>query len=115
MSKQIIYDEPYFDPYTHANDNTNITHYEVSVQEEEYEAVKKMLEERGCINIAPKDLPPTIDELKAELAATDYKIIKCSEYRLAGLDMPYDVAELNGQRQALRDQINESMEVSFGN
>lgn len=48
-----------------------------------------------------------IDELKQELAETDYKIIKCSEYQLAGLDLPYDIAELHAQRQALRDAINE--------
>ena len=48
-----------------------------------------------------------ITELKAQLSATDYKIIKCSEYQLAGLDMPYDIAELHAQRQAIRDQINQ--------
>lgn len=48
----------------------------------------------------------TVDELKAELAATDYKIIKCAECQLAGLDLPYDITELHTVRQALRDQIN---------
>ena len=48
-----------------------------------------------------------IAELKAQLSATDYKIIKCSEYQLTGQDLPYDIAELHAQRQALRDQINE--------
>jgi hypothetical protein len=48
-----------------------------------------------------------IAELKAELNGTDYKIIKCSECSLAGVDLPYDVAELHAQRQALRDEINE--------
>ena len=48
-----------------------------------------------------------IARLKDELAATDYKIIKCSEYNLAGLDLPYDIAELHARRQALRDRINE--------
>lgn len=48
-----------------------------------------------------------IAELKAQLNATDYKIIKCSEYQLAGQDLPYDIAELHAQRQALRDQINQ--------
>lgn len=43
---------------------------------------------------------------KEELAKTDYQIIKCSEYRLAGLEAPYDIAALHAQRQALRDQIN---------
>lgn len=48
-----------------------------------------------------------IAELKAQLEATDYKVIKCSEAQLAGVDMPYDVAELHAERQALRDKINE--------
>lgn len=48
-----------------------------------------------------------INELKQQLADTDYKIIKCSEYSLAGLDLPYDIAELHAARQALRDEINQ--------
>lgn len=44
--------------------------------------------------------------LKDELQATDYKIIKCYEYQLAGLELPYDIAELHSERQAIRDQIN---------
>ena len=47
-----------------------------------------------------------IVELKAELNATDYKIIKCSECSLAGAEMPYDVVALHAQRQAIRDEIN---------
>lgn len=48
-----------------------------------------------------------IAELKAELAGTDYKIIKCSECSLAGVELPYDVVALHTARQALRDEINE--------
>ena len=48
-----------------------------------------------------------IDELKAQLATTDYKIIKCSEYQLAGVPLPYDIATLHAERQALRDEINQ--------
>jgi len=44
--------------------------------------------------------------MKEQLAETDYKIIKCSEYQLAGLELPYDIAALHTDRQALRDQIN---------
>jgi len=45
--------------------------------------------------------------LKDELAATDYKIIKCSEYNLAGAPLPYDIEALHANRQRLRDRINE--------
>lgn len=47
-----------------------------------------------------------IAELKTELDSTDYKIIKCSEYQLAGFELPYDIVALHTQRQALRDEIN---------
>lgn len=47
-----------------------------------------------------------ITTLKQQLKATDYQIIKCSECQLVGQPMPYDVAVLHAERQALRDQIN---------
>lgn len=47
-----------------------------------------------------------ITELKAQLSATDYKIIKCSEASLVGEELPYDIITLHAERQALRDQIN---------
>lgn len=47
-----------------------------------------------------------IAQLKAQLAATDYRIIKCAEHRLLELPTPYDMAQLHEQRQALRDEIN---------
>ena len=47
-----------------------------------------------------------IAELKAQLSATDYKVIKCSECQLLGQEMPYDVTALHAERQAIRDQIN---------
>lgn len=37
----------------------------------------------------------------------DWKIAKCYEYALMGLPAPYDIAELNAKRQAVRDEINE--------
>lgn len=47
-----------------------------------------------------------IAELKQQLSATDYKVIKCAECQLMGEEMPYDVADLHAERQAIRDQIN---------
>ena len=46
-------------------------------------------------------------QLKSELSATDYKIIKCSEASLLGEELPYSVSELHATRQALRDRINQ--------
>lgn len=45
-------------------------------------------------------------ELKKQLQKTDYKIIKCYEYELAGKEPPYDMKALHTERQALRDKIN---------
>ena len=55
----------------------------------------------------PFDKEGRIAELKAELASTDYMLIKCAEYSFAGIDLPYNIIELHTQRQALRDEINE--------
>ena len=48
-----------------------------------------------------------IDNLKAELSSTDYKVIKCAECSISGEEMPYDVETLHKDRQALRDKINQ--------
>lgn len=36
----------------------------------------------------------------------DWKVAKCQEYSLAGIELPYDIAELHSRRQAVRDRIN---------
>jgi len=48
-----------------------------------------------------------IEALKNQLDETDYMIIKSSEYQLLGLELPYDLAKLHTERQAIRDKINE--------
>ena len=48
-----------------------------------------------------------IERIKSELQESDYKVIKCAEAMSIGADMPYDVASLHKERQALRDRINE--------
>ena len=48
-----------------------------------------------------------ISELKKQPDETDYKIIKCSEYSLAGKELPYNIEYLHEQRQAIRDRITE--------
>lgn len=47
-----------------------------------------------------------IEHLKSELQESDYKVIKCAEAMAVGAEMPYDVASLHKERQALRDKIN---------
>lgn len=60
------------------------------------------IEDDGC----EKTTEQKITELKAQLSATDYKVIKCSECQLLGIEMPYDVAELHAERQNIRNEIN---------
>lgn len=44
--------------------------------------------------------------LKAQIDATDYRIIKAYEYSQVGLETDYDLQALHLERQDLRDQIN---------
>ena len=43
--------------------------------------------------------------LVLRLTKSDYKVIKCYEYSLAGLDLPYDIEALHAEREAIRDEI----------
>ena len=50
-------------------------------------------------------------KLKEELSSTDYKIIKCYEFQLAKMELPYNIVNLHEERQMLRDKINELEEL----
>lgn len=52
-------------------------------------------------------LTAQIDGLKAQIAASDYKVIKTYEYALLGEQTEYDIETVHAERQALRDQIND--------
>lgn len=67
---------------------------------EDYEEVQMYIPYRE------KTAAEKIAELKAQLSKTDYKVIKCSECQLLSKEMPYDVAALHAERQAIRDEIN---------
>ena len=47
-----------------------------------------------------------INELKEQLASTDYQVIKCYEASMVGDQMPYDINALHSERQYKRDSIN---------
>mgnify|MGYP002761873756 CR=1 FL=1 len=47
-----------------------------------------------------------IDGLKAQIAASDYKVIKTYEYTIIGEQTEYDMETVHAERQVLRDQIN---------
>lgn len=48
-----------------------------------------------------------VENLKMQLAESDYKVIKIAECAACGLESPYDAEQLHEERQALRDRINE--------
>ena len=48
-----------------------------------------------------------VEELKMQLAESDYKVIKIAECVACSLPLPYDAEALHSERQALRDRINE--------
>lgn len=48
-----------------------------------------------------------VEELKMQLAETDYKVIKIAECVACSLPLPYDAEALHSERQAIRDRINE--------
>lgn len=77
----------------------------------------EMLAEQGWVEVVPPT--PTEEELaqqqreariwalKDQLAQGDYKVIKCAEAQLTNEPMPYDVATLVAERNAMRAEINE--------
>ena len=65
------------------------------------------MEETKDVSVLITETQQKINELKNALNATDYQIIKCYEYALNNLELPYDAAALHAERQTLRDQINE--------
>lgn len=46
------------------------------------------------------------EQARADLADSDYKVIKCMEAYLCGEPLPYDIAELHKERDAQRLTIN---------
>jgi hypothetical protein len=60
-----------------------------------------------------EEIPKTIEDYTKDLANTDYKVLKCIEYSMVNNELPYDIAALHQQRQAIRDIINE-MEADYG-
>ena len=63
-------------------------------------------------NSTIREMEQEIRNLRCDLSADvsdigDYKVVKCMEASLQGKEMPYDVATLVAERQAVRDKINE--------
>lgn len=77
-----------------------------------YPAFKSSVVSTEPADEARRNIEQRIYDLKSQLTSNasdvgDWKICKCYEFALLGLPAPYDVAELNQKRQAIRDEINE--------
>lgn len=73
---------------------------------------EEQLQQAGWSKVTPQE--PTqaqlnqqrVWELKDLLAQGDYRVIKCAEAQLTGAEMPYDIAALVADRNAIRAEIN---------
>ena len=88
-------DEDHFvEHYMHYNkDGFDQAHYEAWLVQKE-------------VDKSNAEVQNQIDELKAQLSASDYKVIKCMEAQLSGEEAPYDIEAIHAERQAIRDSIN---------
>lgn len=76
------------------------------------EEIIKDTEENVQENEERNNLEAELRELRSKLQANtseigDWKIIKALEYQLVGEEIPYDINELNSERQLIRSRINE--------
>lgn len=70
--------------------------------EEELNEYNKLIEETSELTKAQE-----VEDMKKDLASSDYKVIKCMECYLLGKELPYDINALHEERQIKRDKINE--------
>ena len=61
--------------------------------------------ERAAITAIEK-IRTEIEEIKTKIESTDYQIIKCFEYSMLNIALPYDLEKLHTERQTMRDKIN---------
>lgn len=58
-------------------------------------------------SVSKKLITAQINECKAFLDSTDYKVMKCYEATLLNLPLPYSMDDVHVTRQEYRDKINE--------
>ncbi len=91
---------------------------EASVSEDECEDLEsvelryrtegdRVVRYRERVSNSPKMVKRRIKQLTAQLASSDYKIIKCHEQSMVGDDIEYDIEELHQEREQIREQIRE--------
>lgn len=87
----------------------------------EMNAESGLYQQKYNIHLSQEKISGMVAALKAQLAASDYKIIKLMEYQMLaaspmtvdedgnGIEIPeanYNIADLHKERQAVRNQIN---------
>jgi hypothetical protein len=73
--------------------------------------IKEISTRLGLNNSKEPTLQAHLRSLKNKLASTDYKVIKCYEYSLAGIALPYDMKALHEERETIRKQIRDLEEA----
>ncbi len=63
------------------------------------------MDERELLEQEKRNLEQSL--LSVESPYGDWKVVKYNEYIAAGLEAPYDIAEVNSQREAIRERIRE--------
>ena len=86
-------------------DITTLTEYQ-GVRPYYEEVDNKIVQKWEVVDNDPSKILAKINELKQNLADTDYKVIKCYEASLAGEESPYDAKSLVSDRNAMRNEIN---------
>lgn len=66
-------------------------------------------EERRKLEQQIINLKSSLESRESDIG--DWKIAKAQEYILAGIECPYDIADLHAKRQAVRDEINRLREL----
>lgn len=88
--------------YELSNDGTVYTESEIApVQPPTEEELAEMAKQEQIRQVTAQ-----INDLKVQIAASDYKVIKTYEYSLLGEQAEYDMETVHAERQNLRDQIN---------
>lgn len=60
------------------------------------------------IEILEQEIRNLTSQLTSSVSSVgDWKVVKCYEASLVGLEPPYDINALHAERQAIRDRINE--------
>lgn len=66
----------------------------------------KITTEEGNLIISKENDYSRINDLKALLSLSDYKVIKNYELSMAGLQLEYEPITLHNERQLIRNEIN---------